>query len=398
MRPAGTPKNAWSEELFERERRAVGELLREQAGTDPRLRLKLAQDGIRALATDDTPVGRLRRYVYIVYALVHHERQGGLHEREIDQLVSLAHSLLKAQAVVPKKSRLARLYGDLHLIRSQIYRNEGEPWEAAWEQQLALYLSGSKPSGGQSFQQMVTANRLLRLGHASAAIEQLDAALARNLSTRDRGRALILRAQAMLLSGRREDADTALQALARETELGPTLQTEVAWQRLVLDVARTGDPATMLRATRKGEPCHQAGYIIEACLWALAVPSKGFVDALPSLAYLRRNAALNPLAQGAWLDCAETLQQAYDTGIPLAVRLDDVAVTLKRRGELLTVDKELLLWAATWRWLRRSHVTEMARLIQCEYDALSLRLSDGRSADVLGLRAPEVPLKGVVGL
>jgi hypothetical protein len=53
--------------------------------------------------------------------------------------------------------------------------------------------------------------------------------------------------------------------------------------------------------------------------------------------------------------------------------------------EVLTVDKELLVWAAAARWLGRNRVRVLADAARLSYEALCLRLSGGRSHDTLGL-------------
>src|SRR5690606_16560517 len=117
-----------------------------QSEASPVARLHVALGIVRELEDDATSIGGLRRYIAIIYALVYHERSGGLSEKEVDGLVDLASALLRVHGIKPKKSKLASLFGDIHLIRSQILRNEGRPWDSAWEQQKALYLAGPRPS------------------------------------------------------------------------------------------------------------------------------------------------------------------------------------------------------------------------------------------------------------
>ena len=66
----------------------------------------------------------------------------------------------------PVKSSLAFLHGDLHFVLSQIHRNQGNSFEAAWEQRLSHYLGAKDSSGGNAFQLLAMGFRVLRRGDA----------------------------------------------------------------------------------------------------------------------------------------------------------------------------------------------------------------------------------------
>ena len=231
---------------------------------------------------------------------------------------------------------------------------------------------------------MVLANRNLRLGHAATAAEQTRIALDSPLEPSHREQCMVVRVQALWLSGNRAGAADALDQLENKSGLSLPTQKEARWQRMVLDLIASGDPKPMLKAIRSGERFHAAGYIIECCLWAFVLPSRRHLARLPSTAYLRRNSGMRAVKQGAFFRCAETLQQAYDVAIPLTTRIRMLEARLAERTRLVTIDKELLLWAGALRWLLRTHAEQTARFVQLEYEALCLRLSRGGSRDVLG--------------
>ena len=56
---------------------------------------------------------------------------------------------------------------------------------------------------------------------------------------------------------------------------------------------------------------------------------------------------------------------------------------LKDLGRFSSIAKELLTWVAVSRWLARNNVFVLAGFALREYVALSMRLSDGASPDVL---------------
>jgi hypothetical protein len=85
---------------------------------------------------------------------------------------------------------------------------------------------------------------------------------------------------------------------------------------------------------------------------------------------------------------AATLDRCYDSTIHINERLDQLGNTLAMVRKLVTVDKELLAWAAAVRWLKRARALDFASLAWAEYASLSMRLSGGAARDVLGVGHP----------
>lgn len=352
---------------------------------DGEKRLKAIFSRLEALESDDSDLGRLRRYIYAMSALVQHERKGGLSERDITHLVTLAYAILKAQGIKPKVSRLASLYADVHLIKSQIFRKAGAPWKAAWEQQVALQISGKATTGGEGFQLLGMANRSLRLGHAPLAIQQFRQAEAAGLPDAYVGRGRLGLAHALWLSGRSDEAAQVAGDALKLPDLGEELTQELHWTALAREAPKTLDLSRMLKETRAGGQYQVATYVIETTLWACALEKRDYLERLPKLANMRRNKTVRPQRQGLWYKCGVALQECYDHDIPLPFRIKTLGAVLEARAQLLTVDKELLLLAAAARFLARAKAFELAALVYSEYRALGRRLTDGGSPDALGV-------------
>jgi hypothetical protein len=382
------PPIGWDLALIASEKARIKQEL--DAGSRPELpreRHELIQVRLAALADDDSDLGRLQRYIYAVSALVHHERAGGLSDRQVEQLIELAHALLQVQGIRPRASRMASLYGDIHLIKSQIDRKNGHPWRAAWEQQVALQLAGEFPSGGVGFQLLGMGNRALRLGHSALALQRFKEAEDAGLGDGPLHRCWLGRAHALWLRGEYEACDATVARALGSVDLGAEIRRELEWLVLTRQFQVSLDLGPMLTAVRSGGAFHAATYVIEACFWGLALESRGFLDRLPRLASMRRNKKLQPQLMGGWYEMGVHLQECYDHALPLPLRLRQLSQCFERREQLLTVDKELLLLAAATRWLGRSKSQDLALLVYSEYRALSHRLSDGMRADGLGLLA-----------
>ncbi len=348
----------------------------------PTRRLNAALEWVSALEEDDTSVGRLQRYIYIMSVLVHHERHGGLTSAEVEKLVNLAYSILQAHGIKPRSSRAASLYGDVHLIRSQIYRKDGNSWKAAWEQQVALLLSGKSQAGG-GLQNFIMGNRYLRLGDSGLAARMYEQSIKETLPFAQLGQARFGLLQCNWLSGQTLDLD-----LMKTHESWPEdVLNEFAWHRLLRQCLLSQDFFPMLAQIKKSGRFYEATYIIEACLWCLAIENRSFIDRLPKLESMRRNKNLQPQRLNLWYEAARTLQQCYDYQIPLDIRLRSLSAVIDKRKELLSIDKELLLLAAATRWLARCKASSVALLMFSEYRALCFRLSSGKSQDALNVLA-----------
>jgi hypothetical protein len=268
---------------------------------------------------------------------------------------------------------------------SQINRKRGRQWLAAWDQQLATYVSRLHPSGGAGFHALATATRLLRLGHAHLATQQLLEAEASSTSNVHRLRARLERVRALRLAGAADEAEALIAATDAEFKLDDAQRTELEWEGVCLAAQRTGDMSRMVAAVKPGKRHEQVSYLVEASLWAKALPTRDWMSQTPRLSALAKSKTHRPRRLGIVYTCAVQLEQCYDYKIPLSTRLERLGAVLERLNMILTIDRELLILAAAARWLARSKAYPFAALVLSEYRAASLRLSGGRDPDVLGL-------------
>jgi len=171
MRMRELGDKGWKTSTFEKEQKKVRDaLIAISEKSTERLNYCLVR--FQLLEGEQKAILQLRCYIYIIFALVHHEKYGGLSKRQIQRLSRTADAILKIQGI-RTSSKLAFLHGDLHLVLSQIARKEGGHWKAAWGQQVAVHLSHRSRRGGKGFEALAMAIRSLRLGHAQLAIQNL---------------------------------------------------------------------------------------------------------------------------------------------------------------------------------------------------------------------------------
>jgi hypothetical protein len=382
------PQDRWKVAEIAEVQRETRELLvaverDEKGGVDAKLGAIFT--GITNLADDPTPLGQLRRYVFCMSGLVHHQRFGGLKDSQVRRLSEIAFTILKTQGITAQSSRLGFLYGDLHLVLSQIYRTSGRLWEAAWAQQLARRLSKSAAGRGRGFQAMAAAVRALRLAHGRVAELEYRSAEALAESAEAAVNAGLGRLKTLRLMGRHAEVRELASALGARADMAEEQRTELAWEILCNQAQVDGDLGPLVRAVRRGEPHHTADYLLEAFYWTRAVSSTQWLEALPKVKTMARSPGLKPQRHGHFFRFAQALEDAYDAEIPFELRLHRLGDLLAEARELISVDKEMLAWAAATRWLARAHSFSLATLTMAEYHGLGRKLTDGRLADPLGV-------------
>ncbi len=329
----------------------------------------------------------LRCLVYVMSALVHHERFGGLSMADVGRLFEIGKRILQWRGVKAGKSNLAFLHGELHLVMSQIFRREGEPLRSAWEQQLSERMSGATPVGGSpAHQAMALGLRAIRLGHAALAMHSFQDALKAGMAPPQRCRLQVEMVRTLRLCGMRGRAQAECNVFLQSDGLSANERAELQWEENCLALhGPDADLTPLLASVKKGQVHHAESYILEAFIWTRAVSSTEWLKRYPTVKSLARNPNLDFRGAGFLYRAARLLETSYDVDIPLLTRCERLGRVVFERDLLLGVDKELLVLAATARWLVRNHFFPLASLVIATYQGLSRTLSSGSASDTLGL-------------
>jgi hypothetical protein len=346
-------------------------------------RLAFIQEEMDKLADDDSSRSQLRRYVLAVSSLVHHERYGGLTDSQIKGAAKIAFTILKVQGIKTKLSKIAYVYGELHLILSLVYRKAGLPFESAWEQLMAHHYSSRAPTGGPGFQSFSRAIRAMRMGHSEIALKNFVAAN-EHLSGKAMEQARLGQAKALRFLGNLNECELVVQSLmAGDLTAGAKL--ECIWELACCKIHRDHDLTAMMKLIGKDASHFQATYLIESYLWACALSLRSWREGFYKWSTLARYKDLGVRDHGVSFQAVRILEACYDDSVSLGLRLQALGEHLAIRREILLVDVELLFLLASVRWLARVGAEDMAGLILAEYKGLCMKLSSGKSQDVLGL-------------
>lgn len=372
----------WTEaEINASKQRIKDELDQRQEQGGPEARQQLILDRLKQYEPSEKPEELLDLFVYLVSALVHHSRYPFLTQSRYERLLEHARTILQSQGIREGRSRVSFLHGELHFIQSQIERQEGRHWTAAWHQFMGYHATRGEPPGGEGFQQLSLGNRAMRLGHTRLArgyLETAEGLLTGSLLERCRLSLLIC----LRLLGDKEVAMDRLGQLKKEKHLSEEAERELNWEKALHDFTETQDLVPLLILTKKGNPCYRTSYLVELSLLAMSTSSRQWLDRVPKLENLRRRKELDVPRHDLFLSLARTLQEAYDVERPLNQRLQRVGESLNATQGLFNVEKELLYWAASARWLLRCRSEDLAALAQAEYESRSLLASDGRTRDI----------------
>jgi hypothetical protein len=347
-------------------------------------RYKHARLQVQTFEHDESPSGQLRRFIYVMSILVHHERYHCLTTQQLARIYDLATAILKVQGVKADGNQ-GFLYLELQAIMSQIHRKDGRHWISMWEQSL---IHNDKQGSAAGQQLLALARRHMRLGNVREGSLWLDKAEP-HLKGFGLEQAKVGRIRCLILQQEYAEASTKIEEIMlRKPSAGTVL--ELSWRKLIINFLTTREHTPLMRAIAYRGKHHFANYIFEGLLWLRSLPGqdplkKEKVFRLPKATTYRRKDSAGCQKSGFLFVATRTLDECYDTEIPIELRMKGLGEALESVHKLRTIEREMLLWLAAARFCSRSSQYFASSLAFAEYQSLSLRVSMGANTDVLGL-------------
>ncbi len=373
---------SWTKTQIESEKEKIRDWLENFHA--PKAKLSAILSKLHGNLEDDGTELQLQTFLLSVFALAHHLRNGGMSISDIDKMANLADTLLRIQGVDSPRSRIAFLAGDLHLMLSQIYWKSGDQWKACWEQLLSRVLGGPAEEN-TAHGYLALANRALRLGQAANALRWIETAKKNGLGSDGWWSIQSGLKQLMIfrLQARFQEAETLESQLLAHPKISADERTEIQWEKLSRIAHSEGDPSLLLQSVKKGKQHHDVEFAIEAFLWSRAVSSTRWMKQYPNFRKLVYSSQIKTRKNDPLFQALTVLEGCYDTGIPMPRRLRDLGEVLGNLNLLVNLNHELLVRAASLRWLIRSSSPEAECLARTEYESLCRKITEGASADVL---------------
>ena len=381
----------WSKPAIDKERTKIRAWL-DSLALPPKEKLRLLLGELKAGLESADPKQQMRLFLLCVFALVHHLRHLGLSPKDIRWIAKLGDTLLRVRGIESSRSRVSFLYGDFHLMLSQIYWRQGKQWDAAWEQLLAKV---QETSGGQVSvaNLLALANRALRMGQATHALHWLDKAEILGLEGPLKNQADLKRLMIYRLQNLPVEADRFEQFIADRSGWSAEERREIAWEKLTRQAQREGNVQPLLLAVQRRGDHHENEFAMEAFLWSRSVASLRWMKQYPSFRKLVYSGKIQVNKKSPLFRAVNIIEQCYDPGLNMLTRLRDLGALLGDCPKLINVNQELLIRAAALRWLIRVNAPDAARLVKAEYESLSRKLTDGHSDDVLSAFAGSADAK-----
>lgn len=377
------PSEAWRRKNIDETKLSIKTKLDELL-EDPSARLSFILKQISSLEDLGSDQSRLERFIYAISGLYHHQRFGGLSQKQIQELSELAEAILMVSGIKPGASQLSFLYAELHFALSDLHLNKGEFLGALWEQQLGAQMAILDPQMKARRYLAMTVHSM-RLGHCSMALVFVEKALEdckQEPLLQDKIR--IHQVRALRLSSKVEEAQELANLYANQSQ-SEAYRHEFSWEKACCEVQLGLDPRPLLGLCKRSGPCYSSSYILELFLWLRCHPQTQWIERLAKISTIAQHSEINFRQYPQLYTIVNQLESAYDTSIPFTKRLLSLKKILPKIPALRNVDKEALCWLAIARWLHRNRHAELAGIIFYEYKSLSQKLSQGESHDILGL-------------
>ncbi|WP_141735172.1 hypothetical protein [Oligoflexus tunisiensis] len=379
---AGKSREGWKKALIDETKKEIkielDQVLKESGETE---RLNFILEQIQLLDVAKDSVSMLRRFIFIMSALVHHERFGGLGKKQIHDLSNLGEAILRVAGVKPGHSPISFLYSEMHSVMSDIHLGNAEFLPSLWERLLSAHMS-AMPSEHMARQNLGIGINALRLGNTALAIEFFQKGLRETEESRTLDRLRLYLIKSTRLSGAIAEANQIVEQYASQLT-DPACIHELHWEKTCIQASQTLDLSPLFQLSQDGGSHYTNTYPLELFFWAYAHPKTSWSKRLDKLSKLTHG--LDVQRNSGFYALAQSLEQAYDTDIPFAKRLSDIKRVITKIEVLRNIDQRLLVWLALARWLHRSNHRQIAAIVLYEYMSLSQKLSFGRHLDVLRL-------------
>lgn len=382
MFPGLRTQSSWTQKAIEETKAEIKASL---ANLDESTRMKRCLQQIGELRDQVAADQQMACFIYLMSALVLHERSGGLSEFQIKHLSTLGFKILHLQRIKPESSKLSYLYGELHLILSQIYRKAGRLIESFWQQYLSYLMSKKAPLGEKGLQSFAYGMRMLRLGHARPAIGYFIVAEKEAVPVDLKVRSRLIRVQALRFLRQFGEARALIEQSELEMELGARERLELEWEKALMAAQENFSIDRLLEMVQPEGSHHRGPYVLDVFYLQMCLPPKVRPKQLAKIRYLKTKKELELPANGTYYKLALALEKAQDDEVSVIRHLNNLEKSASSARTLVSVDKAINALGAICRWLEVNKAYPLALMYLREFAALNLKVSEGASRDMFGL-------------
>ena len=375
--------NQWSRDTFIQHQMKAQIELEQRFAENHKKRVQFAIERIEELMEQPSQENQLISFVHVLEAIRSLSKTSNPKVETINQYVDYAHSILKLQCIHQSKSRLSFLHSEVKNLEAQALARIGRQFSAAWtsiESLRSLRRQHSKnPDQG-----ITTIRSVIRLGSIQYAKQLLDKHFARSLT--NHYPVAYLRAKCSLLEGNLDLARTQLAELAATTVRSRSLQ--IDWDLLIIEALENKCSRPLQRAIKKGKPHYAPNFILEALLISFALNDKNHNFSRYDVSKLRRRKGINFKDQFHLKKVIQIFQTHYSEETNNDGEFfagEQLLNAYLNRNKMPTIEQELFLTAAMFNLLKNNRRQDLSNLLLADYDALSLKLTSGRTRRIFNL-------------
>lgn len=355
----------------------------------PKDKLDLIQRHILELNEKTQSQQRLDCYIYIMSALVHHQRYGGLSSSQIGRYTKFAEAILIAEGIIAGESRLSFLYVELYALLSLIDRQNGDHWKSTWRLMNSFYLQKGATPLENAWKEHGIGYRLLRLGHSNLALEKFDAALLNFEAQNSRNAVLLQKAKCLKLMGRFEDSIVCFESILSSLPEDHYLRVDIEWERATIAAIERSSTTELFKMTNKRlSPYKEPSYSMESYFWSKLYSSlDASIAAKPSSIMKRsqiKDSTLKILTKAAVL-----LEKGLDSGYHKSDRLAFIGEMTDFASHVSSIERELLILAVAYRVYTKEGLPNLAAVCLERYKSLSHTASNGTRPDFFSIEAKD---------
>ena len=289
--------------------------------SDQRKKLAFIQKMLSETKNDESSEARLRSYVLIMSALVHHQRFGGLTSGHIKRLTEFAEAILMAENIVPGESRLSFLYVELYAVLSQIERNEGNHWSSTWNLLSSFHFQYRPIDDEKAWNELGTAIRLLRLGFSHDALLKFRLAESQLQGHKPKFQSQVGQIICHRMLGEYEQSREITHQVMQHIENFPfSYELDLQWESAMLETFEDGDPGRLFKLVMKRKDSHSSpNYKLEAYVWSkIARPFEQSHVSKPTSVAKKTKIESSTIKN--FYQATLLLEKALDKGCPLLTR------------------------------------------------------------------------------
>lgn len=319
----------------------------------------------------------IRHFVLCISALAHHSRHGGLKSSEIKSLGSLAYNILQRSKIRPVTSKLAYLYGEINLVMSQISRLRREHWKSAWEQQMAIYFSGSSHINSDHYEALTLAIRMRRLGQIGESIKNYEMAYRSDkLSDYSYAQAGLGLLKCYRFVGDQRKVEHLANELFGKFHKGERYYKEVEWEMACSELKFAHEIKPLLYLTRRAGSHFSSIYLLELTLWLLSLQESRYHRKIPDLEQLVRKKVIAAKENSLLLRSVEILVGAYNAKEALPARVRELDFIVENFYNYNTIEQQLLFAVGIYRFLIRHRMQKVSHLFYFQYNRAMMNFDE----------------------